>query len=237
MPDPCNEQASHPYHNFSTNDSLLKVYIDIMLMPKAQGYRYIIAARDDLSGAAEGWKLKQATARTVSQFIFEELLCRYGVISEIVTDNGTEVRGATEELLQCHGIPHIHISPYNSQANGVVERGHYTIREGLVKACEGNINRWPDYVHHAFFADRITTRQATGFSPFYLLYGTDPILPLDLLEATYLVPGFKPNMSTSDLLALQIKQLRKLPDDIDKAAETLHRSRLKNKAAFKQKYQ
>ena len=98
-----------------------KVYIDIMLMPKAQGYRYIIAARDDLSGAAEGRKLKRATARTVSQFIFEELLCRYGVISEIVTDNGPEVKGATEELLRRHGIPHIHISPYNSQANGVVE--------------------------------------------------------------------------------------------------------------------
>jgi len=135
-----------------------KVYLDIMLMPKAQGYRYIIAARDDLSGAAEGRKLKRATARTVSQFIFEELICRYGAISEIVTDNGPEVKGATEELLRRHGIPQIHILPYNSQANGVVERGHFTIREGLVKACEGKINRWPDYVHHAFFADRVTVR-------------------------------------------------------------------------------
>ena len=35
-----------------------KVYLDIMLMPKAQGYHYIIAAQDDLSGAAEGRKLK-----------------------------------------------------------------------------------------------------------------------------------------------------------------------------------
>jgi len=156
-----------------------KVYLDIMLMPKAQGYRYIIAAQDDLSGAAEGRKLKRATTRTVSQFIFEELLCRYGAIAEIVTDNGPEVKGATEELLRRHGIPHIHISPYNSQANGVVERGHFTIREGLVKACEGNINRWPDFVHHAFFADRVTTRRATGFSPFYLLHGVDPVLPLD----------------------------------------------------------
>ena len=179
-----------------------KVYLDIMLMPKAQGYRYIIAARDDLSGAAEGRKLKRATARTVSQFIFEELLCRYGAIAEIVTDNGPEVKGATEELLRRHGIPHIHISPYNSQANGVVERGHFTIREGLVKACEGNINRWPDFVHHAFFADRVTTRRATGFSPFYLLHGVDPVLPLDLLEVTYLVPRFVPNMSSSDLLTL-----------------------------------
>ena len=77
-----------------------KVYLDIMLMPEAQGYCYIIAARDDLSGAVEGRKLKRATARTVSQFIFEELLCHYGAIAEIITDNGPEVKGATEELLR-----------------------------------------------------------------------------------------------------------------------------------------
>ena len=76
------------------------------------------------------------------------------------------------------------------------------IREGLVKACEGNINRWPDYVHHAFFADKVMTRRVTGFSPFYLLHGIDPVLPLDLLKATYLISGFSPNMSSSDLLVL-----------------------------------
>ena len=107
------------------------------------------------------------------------------------------------------------------------------IQEGLVKACEGNINQWPDNIHHAFFADKITTRRATGFSPFYLLHGIDPVLPLDLLEASYLISGFTPNMSSSDLLALQIKQLQKLPEDIDKATETLHRSRMRSKAAFK----
>ena len=98
-----------------------KVYLNIMLMPKAQGYHHIIAVQDDLSGAAEGQKLKQATACTVSQFIFKELLCHYGAISEIITDNGPEVKGAMEELLRHHGIPQICISPYKSQANGVVK--------------------------------------------------------------------------------------------------------------------
>jgi len=32
----------------------MKVYLDIMLIPKAQGHQYIISARDDISGAAEG---------------------------------------------------------------------------------------------------------------------------------------------------------------------------------------
>ena len=76
-----------------------KVYLDIMLMPKAQGYCYIIVAPDDLSGAAEGRKLKRATACTVSQFIFKELLYHYGAIAEIVTNNGPKVKGDTEELL------------------------------------------------------------------------------------------------------------------------------------------
>ena len=44
-------------------------------------------------------RVGDSTAHTVSQFIFEELLCRYGVIAEIVTDNGPEVKGATKELL------------------------------------------------------------------------------------------------------------------------------------------
>ncbi|KAF8574764.1 hypothetical protein K439DRAFT_1371611, partial [Ramaria rubella] len=51
-----------------------------------------------------------------------------------------------------YGIPQIHISPYNSQANGVVERGHFIIREAVEnssslhllsgitekKLCQGN---------------------------------------------------------------------------------------------------
>ena len=122
----CSTYKVHIPPTISTPVTLfIKVYLDAMVMPKAQGYHYIVAARDNLSGAAAGWKLKKASAHAVSQFIFEELICRYGSIAEIVTENGSEVKGATAELLQRHGIPQIRISPYDSQANGVVERGHF----------------------------------------------------------------------------------------------------------------
>jgi len=211
-----------------------KIYVDIMLMPRAQGFRYIVAARDDLSLAAEGRALRKASAANLAKFFWEEIICRYGAIGEVVTDNGPEIKGAFEELTRRYGIPHIRISAYNSKANGVVERGHFITREGIVKSCEGNINQWPTKVHHAFFADKCIIRKSTGFSPFYLLYGVDPVLPFDLVEATYLVHGFQSGMTTEELLALRIRQLEKRPDDIAQAAATLRQSRLRSKEHFEE---
>ena len=72
--------------------------------------------------------------------------------------------------MERYHVPHIKISAYNSKANGVVKREHFNIREALLKSCEGHLNKWPDYMSHAFFADRVTVRRQTGYSPttFYL---------------------------------------------------------------------
>ena len=100
-------------------------------------------------------------------------------------------------------IPQIKITPYNHHANGVVERGHFIIREALIKACKDRISDWPKKVPEIIFADRITISRVTGFSPFQLLHATDPILPLDLAEATFLVEEFRSGMSTEDLLVMR----------------------------------
>jgi len=99
----------------------------------------------------------------------------------------------------------IQISPYNSQANRVVEHGHFNIREAIVKSCGKHVSRWPEKVPQALFAENITTSRATGFSPFYLLHGVHPVLPFDLSEATFLVEGFHQNMNPIDFLTLRIR--------------------------------
>ena len=134
----------------------VKIHVDIMYMPPAQGYRYIVAACDDLSRASEGRALWKATSDALAQFFWEQILCRYGQVGLVVTDNGAEVRGAFEKLMHRYGIPQVRISPYNSKANGVVERGHFILRESIIKACEGKLSKWPEKVHAAFFADKIT---------------------------------------------------------------------------------
>lgn len=213
-----------------------KVYLDVMHMPTAQSYMGIVACRDDLSGVSEARALRSASSQEIARFFWEQIICRYGMIEQVVTDNGPETKGAFEILMKKYGIPHIRISPYNSKANGVVERGHFILREGLVKACEGQISRWPSLLPHAVFADRVTIRRSTGFSPYYLLHGVHPVLPMDLREATFMVQGFRSNMSHADLLALRIRQLQRKPEDVAKAAEALRKTRLESKEHFERRF-
>ncbi|KAI6146359.1 hypothetical protein BKA82DRAFT_125214 [Pisolithus tinctorius] len=136
-----------------------------------------------------------------------------------------------------YSIPQVCISPYNSKANGVVECGHFVIRvEAIIKACEGDLLLWPSKVHHAFFADKVTSHQSTGFSPYFLLHGLDPILPFDLFESTYLIEGFYSGMTSQELLAFHICQLEKREEDINAAFTTLQKSHLHSKGQFEKRY-
>jgi integrase-like protein/reverse transcriptase-like protein len=98
-----------------------KAYIDTMYMPLASGFRFIVQARCSLTAWPEWHALRSETGRTLGSFIFEELLCHWGAIEEIVTDNGTAYVAMLDWLANKYGIHHIHISAYNSQANGIVE--------------------------------------------------------------------------------------------------------------------
>jgi hypothetical protein len=51
---------------------------------------------------------------TISAFLFKEVLCRWGAIEGIVTDNGTPYVTALEWLMQRYSICHICILAYNS---------------------------------------------------------------------------------------------------------------------------
>ena len=74
-----------------------------------------------------------------------------------MTDNGTAYVAALDWLAKHYGIRHIWISAYNSHANSIVEQQHHTIRESIVKVCEGDIAKWPTIAPFAFWANRATT--------------------------------------------------------------------------------
>jgi len=99
-----------------------KAYMDTMLMPKVNGYRYITHARCSLTSYPEWDMLKRENSQTLGNFIFTQILCRWGAIEEIVTDNAPQYIEAATYLAKKYLIHHIQISPYNSRAQGPIER-------------------------------------------------------------------------------------------------------------------
>jgi len=99
-----------------------KVYIDTMFMPKSNGYRYIIHVCCLLSLYPEWHMLYHENGCTIGSFVFRDILCRWEAIEEIVTDNSLAFVQAIKYLSKQYCINYIRISPYNSRANGPVER-------------------------------------------------------------------------------------------------------------------
>lgn len=191
-----------------------KVYIDTMLMPKAKGYRYIIHARCSLTSYPEWTMVKNENFKTIAKFIYENLLCRWGAMEVMVSDNAPQYMQAAEFIAEKYHVNYIKISPYNSRAQGPIERRHFDVREALIKAADGDESRWPDVAPSVFWAERVTIQKSTGYSPYYLAHGVEPLFPFDLAEATYLAPKIAGSVSTEDLIAQRAIMLQKRPQDL-----------------------
>ena len=78
----------------------------------------------------------------IASLIFKDILCHWGAVCKLVTDNGPAFIQALDVLVSQYGIRHIWISPYNSQVNGVVDQRHYNVWEAIVKSTLGGEIRW-----------------------------------------------------------------------------------------------
>ena len=85
-----------------------------------------------------------------------------------------------EKYLKDHGINNIKCSPYSPQSNGVVERFHSTLNSRIRKSVEKKRN-WVDVVPLILFFVKTTPHASTGFSPFLLKHGWEPVTPIQLL--------------------------------------------------------
>ena len=209
-----------------------KVYLDVLHLPPSNKFRYIIQARCSLTHYPEYRALRTQTAQTVGEWIFQDLLCRWGALSEIVTDNGAPIISACGHLSKKYKVNHIRISGYNSQANGLVERSHFDVRQSLYKACGGEEAKWARAVPTVFWAERVTVRRRMGVSPFFAVTGTHPILPLDIVEASYLLPPPEAFLSTTELIARRAVELQKRQEHVAALREKVFANRIKAARKF-----
>ena len=113
-----------------------KVYMDTMHMLHSSGYKYIAQGQCSLVYWPEWMMLRKENAKSLGQWILQDILHRWGLLLKIVMDNGLAFLKALAYLEKYYHIKHIRISGYNYRANGLVEQSHFKVWEAIFKACD-----------------------------------------------------------------------------------------------------
>uniref|UniRef100_A0A2N9EY58 Uncharacterized protein n=1 Tax=Fagus sylvatica TaxID=28930 RepID=A0A2N9EY58_FAGSY len=156
--------------------------IDIIgkIVPKASnGHEFILVAIDYFTKWVEAASFKILNSKKVAQFIRTNIICRYGVPHEVISDNGSHFRDETEKLLHEYKIKHHKSSPYRPQTNGAVEAANKNVEMILRKNAEKHRN-WHERLPYALWGYRTSIRTATGATPYSLVYGMEAVLPIEL---------------------------------------------------------
>ena len=105
-------------------------------MPKGTGeHKNIVVAREDLSVWPEARALRKATAQAMADFLREEIFARHGYPTTIFVDGGFDNKGVVDVVCNLYSIKKHTVTAYHPQVNGIVERGHKQLVDGLSKAC------------------------------------------------------------------------------------------------------
>ena len=87
-----------------------------------KGNRYIITAIDYFPRWPEAKAVSNATAETAVEFLYEEIICRYGLVKYFHTDRGTHFNNELMQLLtEKFRIQHHQVTAYHPQANGLIK--------------------------------------------------------------------------------------------------------------------
>ena len=155
------------------------------------GNKHILTIIDHLTGWPEAFSILDKSADTIVSTLINQYLHVHMCPRYILLDNGTEFKNTLmEQLLKQLEIERIFSAPYHPQSNGKLEMVHKYLKPTLKKLYEKDPSNWDKYINHVLASYRVTPNLATAETPFFLVYGRDPNLPLhQLLEAMQLFLG------------------------------------------------
>ena len=149
------------------------------------GFQYVCIAVDSLTRWPEIRPSKTATAADAANFIYHDIVCRFGLPKSIQSDNGPHFANEViDRLTQILEIRHRFSTPYYPQSNGRAERLIGTLKSMMIKSVQdtdrdektGVVN-WQPAIYSALYVYRSSPHHATGVSPAYLVYGENIALP------------------------------------------------------------
>ena len=173
---------SAPLVPISTTQPLEIVCMDFLSLEKSKGgYQNILVITDHFTKFSWAYPTTNQTARTTAQTLIQHFIPQYGIPTRLHSDQGGSFEGkVVKELCQAYGITKSRTTPYHPQGDGITERFNRTLLAMLRTLDNEAKADWKSHLADLVHAYNCTRHHATGFSPYFLMFGHQPRLPIDV---------------------------------------------------------
>ena len=145
----------------------------------------VLVLQDHFSKYIVAYVVKDQTAHTAAETLRIVYFGLFGAPAYLVSDQGKAFMGhVITHLSELYGVQKLRTSPYHAQTNGQVEHMNQTIIRMIGKLEEDKKACWSKHLPELLMAYNATCSAVTGYSPYYLLFGRRPRMPVDYLFPT-----------------------------------------------------
>jgi transposase InsO family protein len=163
------------------------------------GFTHIFITVDKFTKWIEVKPTASITAAKAVEFI-KEIMYRFGVPNNIISDNGTKFTVREfKDFCADSGIKINHASVSHQQSNSQVEHSNDMILEGfkprIFDKLKPYARKWVKELPLILWALRTTLSQATGHTPFSLVYRSEVMLPTEVEHKSFCMQHFNEERS------------------------------------------
>ena len=176
-----------PLQPVRTGYPMQMVATDILgpLPSTPNGNAYLLVATDHFTKWVEAYPIHNQEAPTIANKLVQEMFFRFGIPEQLHSDQGRQFQSILlAEVCKLLEIHKSRTTPYHPQGDGLTERCNRTLLQMLattIHDCEGN---WENHVHAVCMAYNTSVQATTGYTPFYLMYGRQARIPIDIMFGT-----------------------------------------------------
>ena len=150
--------------------------------------KFLVVGIDYFIKWVETEALATITEKNIRSFIWRCIICRFGILRVLVSDNGKQFdNDSFRDFCSQLGIRNYHSSPAYPQANGQVEVTNRSLLKIIKTWLEGAKGIWPEELPSVLWAYRMMVRTPMGEIPFRLTYGNEAVIPAEIGLTSYRV--------------------------------------------------
>ena len=128
--------------------------------------KFLVVGIDYFTKWVEAEPLAKITQQNVKNFVWKNIVCRFGVPRVLVSDNGRQFDNTPfREFCEQLGMENHYSSPTYPQANGQAEVANRSLLKIIKTRLEGAKGVCPDELPGVLWAYRTTMRTLTGETP------------------------------------------------------------------------